>query len=38
MRKGDDLPPTRTPLILGLGLATVTGLVIVLLLLSRGST
>jgi putative membrane protein len=35
MRRGEDLPPTRIPVILGLGLAALTAFVVVLLLLSR---
>jgi putative membrane protein len=35
MRRGEDLPPTRIPVILGLGLAALTAFVLVL--LSRGS-
>jgi putative membrane protein len=34
MRRGQELPPTRIPLVLGLGLAAVTGAVVVLLVLS----
>jgi putative membrane protein len=36
MRRGEDLPPTRIPVILGLGLAAFTAFVVVL-LLARGS-
>jgi putative membrane protein len=35
MRRAEDLPPTRIPVILGLGLAALTAFVVVLLLLSR---
>jgi putative membrane protein len=34
MRREEDLPPTRVPVILGLGLAALTAFVVVLLLLS----
>ena len=34
MRREEDLPPTRIPVILGLGLAALTAFVVVLLLLS----
>jgi putative membrane protein len=37
MRREEDLPPTRIPVILGLGLAALTAFVVVLLLLSRRS-
>jgi putative membrane protein len=37
MRRGEDLPRTRIPLILGLGLAALTLFAVVLLLLSRRS-
>jgi putative membrane protein len=37
MRREEDLPPTRVPVILGLGLAALTAFVVVLVLLSRGS-
>jgi putative membrane protein len=37
MRREDDLPPTRVPVILGLGLAALTAFVVVLLLLSGRS-
>jgi putative membrane protein len=35
MRREEDLPPTRIPVILGLGLAALTTFLVVLLLLSR---
>ena len=35
MRREEDLPPTRIPVILGLGLATLTAFVVVLLLSRR---
>jgi uncharacterized membrane protein YidH (DUF202 family) len=37
MRREEDLPPTRIPVILGLGLAALTTFLVVLLLLSRRS-
>jgi putative membrane protein len=37
MRREEDLPPTRIPVILGLGLAALTAFVVVLLLLSGRS-
>ncbi|MCW2618296.1 MAG: rane protein [Modestobacter sp.] len=37
MRREEDLPPTRVPVILGLGLAALTAFVVVLLLLSGRS-
>jgi putative membrane protein len=37
MRREEDLPPTRIPMILGLGLAALTAFVVVLLLLSGRS-
>ena len=35
LRRAQELPPTRIPLLLGLGLAALTTFVVVLLLLSR---
>jgi putative membrane protein len=37
MRREEDLPPTRIPVIMGLGLAALTAFVVVLLLLSERS-
>jgi hypothetical protein len=37
MRREENLPPTRIPMILGLGLAALTAFVVVLLLLSGRS-
>jgi putative membrane protein len=37
MRRGEDLPPTWIPVVLAVGLATLTAYIVILLLLSRSS-